>query len=405
MTENTFKWFRKIYNKFLHSIGFMPAVMAIGFLLLAIAALELDSAGIGRKLKETLKWLSLKDAATARTIVDTIAIGLISLTVFSFSMVMIVMNQAASQMSNRMVDNIIGDKVQKFILGFYIGTIVFALFLLTNINETENAVNLPSLSVYFLLLLTIVDIFLFVYFLHYITQSLRYEQLIQRIHKRTTGKLTRLANDKQAFTDLNHLENGVHILSDQSGYYQGFDEKRLLKFAVENDLVLEFCHPVGSFMLKGTPLLKSSRPLKEELLRKMFLDIDFYYGQEIDNNAYYGYFHLTEVAVKALSPGVNDPGTAVLSINALSDLLAEIIKRPIENVVKDAQGAIRIITKQIAIEELYESAVEPIWDYGKNDRMVQKAFGRMLEQLMQVTEGTKYRAFFQSKLEALTAEP
>jgi len=165
MAEGIFKWIRKFYNKFLHRIGFMPAVMGIGFLSLAVGAMELDSTGIGLKLNKQFKWLMLTDADTARTIVGTVAAGIISLTVFSFSMVMIVMNQAASQMSNRMLDNIIGDKVQKFILGFYIGTIVFSLFLLTNISETGNGVNVPSLSVYFLLLLTMFDIFLFIYFL------------------------------------------------------------------------------------------------------------------------------------------------------------------------------------------------------------------------------------------------
>jgi uncharacterized membrane protein len=327
MAEGIFKWIRKFYNKFLHSIGFMPAVMGIGFLLLAVGAMELDSTGIGLKLNKQFKWLMLTDADTARTIVGTVAAGIISLTVFSFSMVMIVMNQAASQMSNRMLDNIIGDKVQKFILGFYIGTIVFSLFLLTNISETENGVNVPSLSVYFLLLLTMFDIFLFIYFLHYITQSFRYEQLIQRIHKRTTTTLTKLAYDNKASTDLNRLENGIQIVSDRSGYYQGFDEKRLLKFAVKNDVILQFLHPIGTYILKGSPLLKASGSIKKEQLQKMLLDIDFYYGQEIDKNAYYGFLHLTEVAVKALSPGINDPGTAVLSINALTDLLAQIYKR------------------------------------------------------------------------------
>jgi uncharacterized membrane protein len=405
MAESIFKWVRKLYNKFLHSVGFIPAIMGIGFLLLAIATIELDSSAAGLKLTKQFKWLTLKDAATARTIVGTIAAGIISLTVFSFSMVMIVMSQAASQMSNRMLDNIIGDRVQKCILGFYIGTIVFSLFLSTNISETGNDINVPSLSVHFLLVLTMIDIFLFIYFLHHITQSFRYEQLIQRIHNRTTNTLIKLTKDKQASIDSNSLEDGQQILSDQSGYYQGFDEKRLLKFAVDNDVVLEFLLPIGSYVLKGVPLFKVSTSIKEELLSKLLLDIDFYYGQEIDKNAYYGYFHLTEVAIKALSPGINDPGTAVLSINALADLLAQIIQHPIENVIKDAEGKTRIITKQLAFEELYESAVLPIWDYGKNDRMVQNGFKRMLQQLMEVTEGARYTRFFQSQLEVVNNEP
>ena len=399
MTEILSKWLRKIYNKFLHSIAFLPAIMGIGFLLLAIVAMELDNAGLGIKLNQHFKWLTLKDASTARTIVATVAAGIISLTVFSFSMVMIVMNQAASQMSNRMLDNIIGDRVQKFILGFYIGTIVFALFLLTSISETQNAINVPSLSVYFLLVLTVFDIFLFIYFLHYITQSFRYEQLIQRIHNRSIATLNRLAKNRKSKSGVDTVENGVEILSAESGYFQGFDEARLLKISVDKNIVLQFLHPEGTYILAGTPLLKLSRKLSDDDLKKLLLDIDFYYGQEIDKNAYYGFLHLTEVAVKALSPGINDPGTAVLSIHALTDLFARILKQPVENEINDAQGVSRIIIRQRTFEELFNCALLPIWDYGNKDRMVQNAFKRMLELLMQITEDVIYLKFFQSKLE------
>jgi uncharacterized membrane protein len=399
MVEGIFKWVRKVYNKMLHSIAFLPAIMGVAFLLLAVGAMEMDAAGLGLELNRKFKWLTLKDVSTARTIVATVAAGIISLTVFSFSMVMIVMNQAASQMSNRMLDNIIGDKIQKYILGFYIGTIVFALFLLTNISETEKAINVPSLSVYFLLLLTMFDIFLFVYFLHYITQSFRYEQLIQRIHHRTTTTLNKLAKAKNASDNLSQLESATDILSRESGYYQGFDQARLLNFAVKKDVVLEFLHPIGTYILKGTPLLRATAPIKNEDLQKMLLDIDFYYGQEIDKNAYYGFLHLTEVAVKALSPGINDPGTAVLSIHALTDLLAQFIKQPIKSTINDGEGKRRIVTRQLSFEELYNSAIQPIWDYGKNDRIVQQAFIRMLQQLMMITEGARYLKLFENKMD------
>lgn len=398
MIERISKWLRKFYNKSIHSIGFLPAVLSFVFLCLAIATIEMDNAGLGLQLSERFKWLTLRDAATARTIVATVATGIISLTVFSFSMVMLLMNQAASQMSNRMLDNIIGDRVQKIVLSFYIGTIVFSLFLLTNISEKVYAEKSPSLSVYFLLVLTVTDIFLFVYFLHHITQSFRYEQLIQRIYKRASGTLEKLDRNGRA----GHIENEYLkaniVLSQQTGYYQGFDEKRLLRQAEKHNLRITFLYPVGTYLLKDTPLLSIDGDVPERQLKNMLQDIDFYYGQEIDKNAYYGFFHLTEVAVKALSPGINDPGTAVLSLNALTDLFAHIMARPIASTIADNAGISRIFTKQLALEELFEQAVLPIWDYGKNDRMVQKALVRMIEQLTFIDSKGSYRRFFETKL-------
>jgi uncharacterized membrane protein len=403
MAETLFKWLRKYYNIFVHSIGLVPAVLGLGFLLLAIGTMELDALGLGSKLNQQFKWLTLRDAETARTIVSTVAGGIISLTVFSFSMVMILMNQAASQMSNRMLDNIIGDKTQKLILSFYVGTIVFALFLLTNISEAQKEISVPAISVYFLLLLTIIDIFLFIYFLHYITQSFRYEQLIQRIHQRTTGSLATLDRNKNADYSSPNNTGGCEILSQESGYYQGFDEKRLLKFAEIHDIVIRFLHPIGTYLLKGTPFFTISRAVEKDELAKILLNTDFYYGQEIDKNAYYGFYHLTEVAVKALSPGINDPGTAVLSIHALTDLFSRLIKQPIAGEIKDSRGKLRIVTKQLSIEELFDCTVLSVWDYGKNDRLVKQALIRMIRQLMFIDEQNTYKSLFADRLKTVEA--
>ena len=97
------KGIRIYYNKMIESIAFYPALIAVGFLALSWGMLVFDFSDYGKEIKSGLSWLSLKDASTARTIISTVAGAIISLTVFSFSMVMIVLNQAASQMSNRVI--------------------------------------------------------------------------------------------------------------------------------------------------------------------------------------------------------------------------------------------------------------------------------------------------------------
>src|SRR5690606_3971768 len=138
------KWFRKYYNKITGSIAFMPAVIALAFLLVSWMMLEIDFSDWGKDLKSNLSWLSLQDASTARSIVSTVAGALISLTVFSFSLVMIVLNQAASQMSNRMLASMIENRFQQIILGFYIGTIVYALFLLSTVRDINSGIYVPA---------------------------------------------------------------------------------------------------------------------------------------------------------------------------------------------------------------------------------------------------------------------
>jgi uncharacterized membrane protein len=181
MGKHFHKWIRKHYNNIVGSIAFYPAIIAFCFLLLSLLMLEVDFSEKGKQIKENFGWLRLKDPSTARNILATIAAGVISMTVFTFSMVMVVLNQAAAQLSNRVLENLIGNKFQQFVLGTFIGTTVFALFLLSGIRDNDSGIYVPALSIYLLMLLTVFDILLFIYFLHHITQSVKYQTIIHRI--------------------------------------------------------------------------------------------------------------------------------------------------------------------------------------------------------------------------------
>ena len=139
-------WLQMRYRTITGSIAFYPAVIAIFFAAFAMALIWFDLSGPGLYLKDKMGWMSLKDAEAARSIVSTVAAGIITLTVFSFSMVMIVINQAASQLSNRVLDQLIGNRFQQVVLGIYIGTIVFALLLLTTIRKGDTGSSVPALS-------------------------------------------------------------------------------------------------------------------------------------------------------------------------------------------------------------------------------------------------------------------
>ena len=152
MTINLNKWFRIYYSKVAESIAFLPAIIAVGFLLLTWVMIAIDFSDWGKEWKSSLSLISLKDASTARSIIATVAGAVLSLTVFSFSMVMIVLNQAASQMSNRVLSSMIANRFQQVILGFYIGTIVYALFLLSTLRDVDSGIYIPALSIYLLTL-------------------------------------------------------------------------------------------------------------------------------------------------------------------------------------------------------------------------------------------------------------
>jgi uncharacterized membrane protein len=400
------KWLHKGYNKIISSIAFYPAIISIGFLLLSILMLALDFSETGKHLKSQLSWLSLRDASTARSILGTVAGGIISLTVFSFSMVMILLSQVASLLSNRMLDSMIGSKLQQIILGFYIGTIVFALFLLSTIRDISSGIYVPALSIYLLLVLTVVDLFLFIYFLHYVTQSVKFGTIIERIHKNTLHTLQRICKtEKPKFFEPPGNDPQL-IFTASSGYYQEFNTNQLLKFACKHDAVIKFLHTPGTFLLKGMPFLQiySSVTLSAENRKQMLETIDFYTGQPIHVNSYYGYHQLAEVAVKALSPGINDPETAVVSLYALTDLFLFRLHNYIETMFADEKGVPRICTVEYSFENLFAECYYPIWDYGKKDRYIQNALLQMIEQLKVCDTDGKYSSLFTNFLRNIKSQ-
>ncbi len=395
---NLGKWLKINYNKITGSIAFIPAIIAVSFLLLSLIMLRIDFSEAGKNLKASLSWLSLKDASTARSIIATVAGAIISLTVFSFSMVMIVLNQAASQMSNRVLSSMIENRFQQIVLGFYIGTIVYALFLLTTIRDINSGVYVPALSIYLLILLTVVDIFLFIYFLDYVTQTVKYETVIHRVQKKT------MATMKQKFTDRQNNIPGLQgfvrseIKIVESDYYQGFDEKKLLQIAGDKGIRISFLYKESTYLIKGTVfmIVYGETELTENDIKKLLSAIDFYKGQPIEKNADYGFRQLSEVAIKALSPGINDPATAVTSLHALSDLFAYRLHCHPRSVMYDEDDMARIEVAVSTFSEIFDECIQPIWSYGKSDQYIQKQLSFVIDQLKKADHEKKYIDLFDS---------
>lgn len=388
MIQSILKWFWTIYKQTIASIAFIPALIAIFFLLLSFFMVQFDFSQSGKDIKSNAHWLTLKDASTARSIISSIVSGIISLTVFSFSMVMILLNQAASQMSNRILDKLIGNRFQQTVLGFYIGTIVYALFLLSTIRDINSGIYVPAISTYFLIGLTVIDIFFFIYFLHYVTQSVKYETIIHRIHHTTRKSLEKNCVAKSDTDRQSDLIDSTIVNAYKSGVFQGFVHNGLLSFCRKEDIVISFLFTTGTFVFEGNPLLeiKCKQPLSEKLQDDLSTLINIHRGQEIMSNYYYGFRQLMEVAVKALSPGINDPGTAVLSLQALGDLLAfRLHNHPLTH-IKGSEGIVRIITKERSFNQIFADCIYPIWDYGKEDRVVLKELRHVLVQLQRQCE-------------------
>lgn len=346
----------------------------------------LDYSDTGRNLKAATNWIRLKDPSTARTIVSVIAAGLISLTVFSFSMVMVVLNQAASQLSNRVLDKLVGNRFHQFIIGFYIGDIIYALLLLTSIRDVESGVYVPALSTYLLILLSVFAIFLFVLFLHFITQTIKYTTIIRRIYKQTLASMKKLCY-LETEPDTAPAQQGYPVSTDKVGVFETFDRQQMTRLAKKNNCVITFRYPLGHFVLENVPIADVyciNGTVSKELESQILSYISLVDEPSVDVYFYSGFRQLSEIAIKALSPGINDPGTAGESLRALFALLAYRHKHIPDNKIRDMHGVVRVITREMSFDEIFQRYIVPVWDYGKDDRNIRNQMVDLLLQLQHV---------------------
>ncbi|MEO6901857.1 MAG: DUF2254 family protein [Bacteroidia bacterium] len=384
MVNNLRIWLKDTTHKLFSSIGFYPALIALSFLVLSWLSISFDFSESGMNFKSQLKWISLNDATTARSIISAITAGIISLTVFSFTMVMIVLNQTASQMSNRILDQLIGGRFQQVVLGIYIGTILYALFLLSTIRDIDSGIRIPALSTYLLILLTILNLFLFIYFLHFITQSVKYAVIIKKI----TDETQEILNKERPLLIPPALANTFNfeykLEAKNSGIYQGFSKHILINICDQLNCTIFLIYKPGTFILKGTPIALIDKPFMDEKKDELINAIYIHAHESIEENFIYGFKLLKEVAIKALSPGINDPGTAVQCIRSLFKLFVFSICHYQHDILLNHEKQIRIITKNITFDEIFKETILPIWDYGKNDWLIQNELHHLILQLQQI---------------------
>ena len=289
----------------------------------------------------------------------------------------------------------IENRFQQIILGFYIGTIVYALFLLSTVRDIESGILVPALSIYLLVLLTVIDIFLFIYFLDYVTQTVKYETVVDRVSKHTLYAMQEKYVDVEDDT-VAHWVNlpQIEVRAAKSGYFQSFNHTDLMKYAADEKFNISFCNKPGTYLLKNSIVLKIyyTVPLKQDLIENISDAVDFFAGQPIDYNPDYGFRQLSEIALKALSPGINDPGTAVISLNSLADLFQFMLYHKMPSILCDANNESRIFLPTSSFIELFDVCIPPIWNYGKEDQYNQDVLLDILQQL----KTQDYRNFYTS---------
>lgn len=365
------------FNTIKSKIAFYPTLLSVLGIIWSFTMVSLEGNGISKRLMEVAPSLLLEDGDTALTIMSVCIGGLISMMVFSFSMVMLLLSQASSNFSPRLLPGLISDKRHQIILGTYLATILYNIFTLFAIEPDDEKYSLPGLSILLGIILTILCLCLFIYFIHNISQSIQINNILDDIFDKSRRRLSE-AIEKEDKKDESLLEsfpntsNWHNYTTIKSGYFQNISFKNILGICKELDTRLYFMVPKGLFVLQHAPFIKSEKELDEESVKRILSNINFSRGELVEDNYILAFKQITEIIVKAMSPGINDPGTAINAIDYLTELLALRMKKRDSGVLVHEEKAY-IKMAVVTFEELLYNVMASIRTYCKHDPiLVQK---------------------------------
>ncbi|WP_312397521.1 DUF2254 domain-containing protein [Stutzerimonas kunmingensis] len=368
MSALTNRLFR-LYHRVTGSIAFYPTLIALGLAVLCVVTILLEMTWL-QPYKEDLDLGLVKNAENARLILGTLVGGIISLMVFSFSMVMVVLNSAASSLSPRVIPGLISSRSHQVVLGVYLGTIIDSLMLISTIQEGDD-INVPSLGIFLALGLAVICLCLFVYFIRSISLSIQVDYILNRVYKQTYAQLQQRRErlERCEVADWPDDSGWQTVRARRSGYFKALNISAVQDLLNEQDACMTVQVHYGFFVMPGHPLIRLSKELNEQCVTQLLDCFDFYVEEYAHRHFFFGFKQIIEIAVRALSPGINDPGTAIKAIDMMGVLLSERMKLPDYDVAPE-QGAPRVFLSELDLHQMLLLAFGSLRAYGKEDLQV-----------------------------------
>lgn len=342
------------------SIAFLPFLIAFGFGVLAIILIVFPI-----QAKGTLfDFLSITKKETVETILSFVIGGLFTLTVFSYTMVMNVLNRSISNFSPRLIPLLLSQRNHKLILGVTTGTIVYGLVLAIFVSNDSERV-FPDLAAALALLFAIACVGLFIYFLHTVSQSIHVNYVIKESFNNTYQNLHRQLDEEAYYFDMEESTAWPYAIKSKTcGYLQQVQLEYLSKVAAKHDFKVKIIPVMGTFVLQDEILLQLSKKPDEKLEQKIWRAIAVDLSESMDVSEI-GFKHLVEVAIKASSPSINDPGTSLTALDYLTQLFIIRSKIKPHNAFQKNGGT--IFYSSVAAEKLFYLCFVEMKRYMKDD--------------------------------------
>ena len=377
-------WFEEVRTGF----WFVPIVMLLASAVLALLLLFLDG-HLDPSAKHTLRWAYSGGPSGARSLLSTIAGSMITAASVTFSLASVALSISSQQYGSRVLRNFMRDTITQVLLGTFLSTFIYCVLVVRTIRGSDYGGFVPAISVTVAIALTVVSLVLLVFFIHHISASIQASRIIGVIASNIESAVPRLyplgngepsADDSRVARDFTGPQLTVGIID--SGYVQSIDLSTLISIASEHHLIVEVLVQPGDPLVQGDPVVRVwgaaqvTKPMTHRILRSFLLGGDRTDEQDIR----FQFQQLTDVVVRALSPGINDPFTAINGTDELARTLQMMARHaPRHGNLLDKQGELRVVAPLATVGELLQQTVGHIAIYAAKDAFVMDGLRRVLK--------------------------
>lgn len=408
---NQLEWLRSSY-------WFLPTVMVVAAALLGVAMLTidhlvgLDAGGIG--------WFYGGGSDGAREVLSTVATAMLSIAGVTFSITIVVLTLAANQFGPRLLRTFMRDRGTQIALGALIATAFYCLLVLRAVygEGDEREAFVPALSVTVAMLLATASLGVLIYFIHHIATAIQAPNVVAAVAEEldeainlqfppesehqskedADAALRRQVPDRDAAWAL--VPAGV------SGYVQHVDEQRLMAVAERDDLLLRVLALPGDFVAASDPVLglRPAEQIDESRCAELSGLVAIGPERSLVQDLLFPLDQLAEMAVRALSPSLNDPFTAAQCLDRLGVALATLVSRPVPSAMRaDDDGRLRLMLAPTPVAVALACAFDPIRDYADGSVLVLRRLTTALERIAGAARRPADRAALADQVRATLA--
>ncbi|MEJ8839647.1 DUF2254 domain-containing protein [Ramlibacter sp. AN1133] len=360
------------------SFWFTPALIVLGSMLLAVLLVEID-VGSTADLALWSPRLFGAGADGSRAMLSAIATSMVTVAGVVFSITIVTLSLTATEYSPRVLRNFMRDAPTQVVLGVFVGIFAYCLVVLRTIRGGDEGEFIPSLAVLGGLGYAFAGIGVLIYFIHHVALSIQASSILGRIAADTELAIDHLFPQQIGEPGAPvpeageiRLPPGWHaVRARRSGYVQSIDADALLRHACACDTVVRLRVRIGQYVSERTTLLEAGTGrVADDDLDGLGESVVVGRQRTVEQDAAFGLQQLVDIALRALSPGVNDPTTACMCINELGRLLARLGCRAMPQAHRFAGGDLRVIAPAPEFGQMMDEALLPVLHHAAGDLQV-----------------------------------